>query len=332
MKRRVALGKESNEKREKIPSADMKNEWETTLGLTIHEVKPYYRNWLLVTPKGKWVAKKIHHPQQLQWWIRIDRELRQKGFHQMPLICTDERDWLFTSWVEGRRATYKNRKDIMIVADLLGRFHTLGKGLAMSELGIYRNNLLQRVQSRFHSFTTLLDSPREWQSAQGEMKQFANQFHWYGREAMQQLLHLPLDELCEWDRRTHSITHRDLASHNILLSNDETPWLIDFETAAFDSQVGDIWQLLSRGLSEQRWDRCVAEEALAAYEVHRPLTALEKKVLIVLLSFPNEFYREFLGLTLAKEGYGKDKTLPYLEQMAMDIPRWRRFLKEIETW
>ncbi|SDW28353.1 spore coat protein, CotS family [Marininema mesophilum] len=249
----------------------------------------------------------------------------------MPLIRTDGRQWLLSSWVEGKRTTYKNRKEITIVASMLGKFHALGRGLAVTDSGIHRQHLLHRVHSRFQSFSSLLHSLGKWQEDEYDLHHVASIFHTYGQEALGRLNQLPLAELCEWDRRTHSITHRDLASHNILLNKEDTPWLIDFETAAYDCQVGDIWQLLSRGLSEQQWNRSVAEEVLAAYEAHRPLTVLEKRILVTLLSFPNEFYREALGLILQKDGYGKNKTLPYLEQLARDIPCWRSFLKEIEV-
>ena len=46
------------------------------------------------------------------------------------------------------------------------------------------------------------------------------------------------------------MAHRDLASHNILIGVTGKPWLIDFETADPDAQLGHLWQLASRALVE----------------------------------------------------------------------------------
>ncbi len=121
------------------------------------------------------------------------------------------------------------------------------------------------------------------------------------------------------------MAHRDLASHNILIDESGKSWLIDFETAEYDAQIGDLWQLLSRSLSEQDWDPTVLRETVAAYEKNRPLVPAERMILSVLLGFPNEFFREVLGLTLEKKGYTKEKTLPYLQKIARALPQWQEF-------
>ncbi|MFC4078345.1 phosphotransferase [Salinithrix halophila] len=305
-------------------------EWGQILGEPVSEAIPFHRNWIVTTSRGKWVVKRIRHPGHVRWWLWVEREMRLRGFTPMPTIRTDGVRWLLTEWIEGKRASYRRKEDIQVVADLLGRFHRTGRGLTIHPLGNGRYNLAEKVRSRFRSFFSLVKEVGNRGEPGALLRSYGQEFCEYGREALQRLEQLPLVELCAWDRRTHSLTHRDLASHNILLGDQA--WLIDFETADYDCQVGDLWQLLSRGLSEQGWDGRVAWEVLDAYEAHRSLTPPEKQVLAALFAFPNEFFREALGLFHQKEGYGEAKTLPYLQKLARETPRWRSFLQSLDGW
>ncbi len=92
----------------------------------------FHGNYLLETGSGEWVAKRSRHPSHLRWWIWVDRELRYRGFDRMPAFVTDGREWVLTSRVESRPATYRNPEEIRKAAGLLFPLPHSGAGFAHS--------------------------------------------------------------------------------------------------------------------------------------------------------------------------------------------------------
>ncbi|PTX55318.1 CotS family spore coat protein [Melghirimyces profundicolus] len=308
-------------------------QWEKALGEKIHDVRNYRRYRLLETDSGKWVVKASRHPFHLRWWAWVDRELRQRGFDRMPLYRTDGCKWLLTAWVDAQPATYQNPGDIRKAAGLLSRFHRAGRGLLTPPSSFHSHLLEERIESRYRSFSLLMKNVTETKGEFGDLlRQYGPVFLQFGNEARRRLKGMPLKNLIQWERGMRCLTHRDLACHNFLIDRKGEGWLIDFETAEYDAQVGDLWQLLSRALTVQRWDAFLFSEILRVYESHRPLTPVERGILAILLGFPNEFLRESLGLALNKKGYACDKTLPYLERIAQTLPRYREFLHRWAGW
>lgn len=113
------------------------------------------------------------------------------------------------------------------------------------------------------------------------------------------------------------------------MDRKENLWLIDFETAAYDWQLGDLWQFLSRVLPEQNWNPSIWSEVLSAYGRIRPISSLERAVLRDMLGFPNEFFRETLGVIKGKRGYQPNVVIPYLKRLVGLTSQWREFLKGI---
>lgn len=307
--------------------------WKQILGETIYTVHRNRRYPLLETPSGKWVAKPLRNPSHLRWWYGVDRELRQRGFDPMPSFRTDGRDWLLTAWVNARPATYRNREEIRMAADLLARFHRAGRHLFTPPPSLRYVSLWERIDSRYRSFSLLMKKADRVGGELGLLlRAYGEHFLKFATGARQRLSRLPLKPLIGWERSLHCISHRDLASHNILIDGNQTAWLIDFETADYDAQVGDLWQLLSRSLAEQAWDPEIFIDVLNTYETYRVLSPLEREVLTALLGFPNEFFREALGIAWNKAGFDREKIIPYLQKIVDTLPRFLYFLRYWAGW
>lgn len=306
--------------------------WERLLQTPVIEAVPFRRNWLLKTREGDWVAKRVTRPGHLKWWLQVDQELRVRGFHGMPPIRSDGSRWLLTPLIEGRVAHYRNKEDITKTAQLLAHFHRVGYWLSIPKQRSSRH-LLERMDHRLRDFSLLMQQMDRIEGKIGHLlRVHGGSFYQEGIQARKRLARLPLGQLIVMDRTSFALTHRDLASHNILIDRQGTAWLIDFDSAEYDCQLGDLWQLLSRALSEQGWERSIWNDVLSSYEAIRPLQPVESAILPELLAFPNEFYREALGLAQKKRGYTAAKTLPYLEWIVQTRPAWQRLVRELSYW
>ena len=255
----------------------------------------------LITPAGDWVVKPVRDPVQLRWWMSVDRELRFRGFQAMPPIYTDGRRWLITPMIDGFPVSYRDRRQVRKAARLLAAFHRLGRGLATPPFHRKTDQFLRRLDTRLSEFSRLLKTSEGIEGEIGELLRIhGRRFYRYGLEARRQIAGYPLSRLFERDWHARSVVHQDLASHNWLMDRGGNLWLIDFETADYDWQLGDLWQLLSRVLPEQGWSRSVWDEVIAAYGEICPLSSWERSILRKLLGFPNEFLGKPWGCSKAK--------------------------------
>jgi CotS family spore coat protein len=305
-------------------------EWEQILGIPVNDFFPFRRIVRLITPAGDWVVKPVRDRVQLRWWMSVDRELRFRGFRSMPPIYTDGSRWLITPMIDGFPVSYRDRNQVRKAARLLALFHRLGRGLATPPFHRKRHPFLHRLDARLSEFARLLKTCEGMEGEIGELiRQYGRQYYRYGMEARKQIAEYPLSLLFEREWRGRFVVHQDLASHNLLLDRRGKLWLIDFETADYDWQLGDLWQLLSRVLPEQNWNSSVWHEVIAVYGEIRPLSSMELSILRKLLGFPNEFFRESLGVVKGRRGYHPEVVIPYLKRIAEATGRWRRFLRTI---
>jgi CotS family spore coat protein len=303
------------------------------LGTPVWGAEPFRNVWRVRTFRGDWVAKPVRHVTHLRWWMWVDREMRMRGFHLMPQMRTDGKRWVLTPFIPGQTASYKNLSDARQAARQLAWFHRTGDGLKTRSYHHGEYLLKERLDTRLREFYRMMMTLGDGEQELAHLvKTYGPFFYQAGVAAMSRLNALGLRAWVEWDRHLHRLAHRDLASHNWLTDLQGRLWLIDFETADYDCQLGDVWQLLSRTLSEHHWVPEVYRTLLAEYEAVRPLSNKEKTLLVGLLSFPNEFFRETVGLTKEKRGYTLVKSLPYVRQVIRDREHWQRFLETIRSW
>lgn len=284
----------------------------------------------IVTPTIEWLAKPIRDIERMVWWKRTDELLRKRNFHAMPVFFIWQKKWVVMHHIPGRTAHYRDMSDLQQAVKLLARFHIAAhrvlqqplprhSGMSLPERLTRRHVQYMRLHNRLAYFPQLFPAGK--------------QFALLGERALERLHHTSLVNLTKIDQKHGSASHRDLASHNIVIDESETPWLIDFETANVDLQLGDLWQMCSRALVEWHWAPHVYDTILQTYEMVRPLSTEERSTLAHLFLYPNDFYREALGLLKRRSGYTQHKVIPYLQMMHRDYEKWYAFLRYIGvTW
>ncbi|SEN34880.1 phosphotransferase [Lihuaxuella thermophila] len=306
---------------------------EQILHSAVRNITPYRKNWLIETEAGKWVVKRTRFPARLRWWLKVDQELRLRGFTAMPPIRSDGSRWIITPFIEGKTASYSRWQEVEKILQVLAQFHLVGQRLHTPPEKGAAFLLYHRLYERLIQFYRVLTKTPFLEKELGELLESHGQdFYLDGRRAWQRLQSLPLQKICHDEWFVRNITHRDLASHNWMIDEGGNPWLIDFETASYDSQLGDIWQISARILSENNWTDEWCHRVLMSYEYVRPLSPLEKKILYTLFSYPNEFFREAIGLAERKRGYEIKHSVPYLKKLIEQRENWQKQIKRISYW
>lgn len=306
--------------------------WEAILEAPIQSVKPYRKNWLIQTPTQAWIAKKME-PSRLRWWSRIDAELRARGFHAMLPIKSDTRGWIFTPYIQATMGSYSHAEDVCEMMQTLAHFHSTGRELWTPPDHEAAFLLMHRLAERLKRFYAVLQRSSAIPGELGQLiRRYGKEFYLDGIRSYERLNKLPFSRFVWEERNRRSLAHRDLASHNWLWDRRGNLWLIDFETAEYDAQIGDVWQMASRVMAEQNGLSTWFDRAMAHYQRIRPLSAEERTYVALLLSFPNEFFREAIGLVERKRGYAQKASVPYLRRLGENRKRIRADIRNLFYW
>ncbi|MCS1351423.1 phosphotransferase [Mechercharimyces sp. CAU 1602] len=307
--------------------------WGKMVGSPVIRVQRLGSYRTIITENGKWMVKEIHSLDRSKWWINVDQEMRKRGYRWMPRIVSDHDRWILTHWIEGRKADYRNKRDAEDCIRMLALFHRLGQKLPVHWQGREADLFHQRLTRRLKKFHTVVMEREDVSGKAGEiLKKYGPSLYVQGLHVLHQLEDVGLAKYTAAARAERKVAHRDLANHNWVVDKRSVPWLIDFETASYDCQLGDLWQFLARVMSENKWDVHFWYRLLKMYDAIHPLTKYEKEVLRLLFAFPNEFYREMIGVVTMKSGYKPEYTLPYIKQLVGTFPQWRHFLRTVAKW
>jgi CotS family spore coat protein len=248
----------------------------------------------------------------------------------MPPLKTDQKEWAFMLYLEGRTANYKSREDIQLVTKSLAHFHAAGQHIPYRSARRKPFLFYQRIYRRLAHFSQVLQEAKNINGELGDLLHtYGREFYIDGLQVWCKLKRSLLSYLTIQDHLMGNIAHRDLASHIWIIDTKGEVWLIDWDTAEFDLQLGDLWQLSARILAENEWEDTYLSTIFSAYESVRPLTTLEKDLLRLLFHFPNEFYRESIGLARKKRGYSERTVIPYLKKIISSRRKWREQLKRL---
>lgn len=277
---------------------------------------------LIVTPGSRWLVKPIRNAKRAEWWQQTDWLLRKRGFRSMPDSFIWQNDWLVMRYIPGRTAKYRNIGDLQQCVTLLAHFHLVSREVYKPAFIDTKQTLDERLTRRFAQY----EDVRHQLKFFPQIATASEMYFRLGERALNRIGETALKSVIRFDIEQGAVAHRDLASHNILINREGKPWLIDFETVGFDAQLGDLWQMASRALVEWHWNPNVYVSILQTYESIRPLSKEELSVLSQLFLFPNDFYREVLGLLKRRSGFSEHRVIPYLQMIIRDRGQWQAFL------
>lgn len=279
----------------------------------------------IVTSGSAWLVKPVRDTKRALWWEQADPLIRNRGFRAMPDFFVWQDEWLVMRYISGRTVQYGNFWDLLQSVKMLARFHAASEAIPKNKSGHSGSTLPERLVHRYEQYSRLHSRLQYFPG----LLSVSDEFRQLGERALNRIEKTALRDLTRSDVERGTVAHRDLASHNILISPEGKTWLIDFETADLDVQLGDLWQMAGRALVEWHWNPNIYESILHTYETIRPLSTIERLTLQQLFAFPNDFYREVLGLLKRRSGFAEHKVIPYLQMMIRDRSRWYAFLQHL---
>lgn len=272
-------------------------------GFQIRAVVPMRSVVGILTDQGRYVCKRYGPHKGISYRrllgiVSAKDELAKHGLVRpylnttmgQPLFVWDNAPVTVESWVHGRHADLRDRKERIESVQAVARLHK-------ARISVPRE--LSPESTVLHKLTGRLQRAAEVVS-EGKLTGLSKQewARWLERstKSLRMLSDPKWESFFYEDKNAGVLCHRDLAPHNILISRGHPASLIDFDLAGMDSPVYDLFQLFDhvvyRALPPRGWDL----EMIQAYEKIRPLSRKQKQALMLLRSFPSLLLREIADL------------------------------------
>lgn len=284
----------------------------------IHAVKPKRNVNLLKTDRGYWIIKGYKQMDKAVWVTQLSDALREKGFlHTVQYVPDgggskifpyDDRYYTIMKLIDGREADNASLYDVKKTAETLAHFHVAAQGFPVPHPYTFegKSTLLDKWESRLEHFERITWGI-EQNGPQSKLEQIIGQMAMSIIQDGQHLLHsaykLPLTPELFAAMERGMLAHRDVASHNFLVTPRSSCYLIDLDTVGHDVQLVDLVQLMSRMLLLQEYRMSSFVEAMEAYSKVNYLSDTQIWMVHQLLRYPDNFLREVTGLYSNRPGY-----------------------------
>lgn len=284
----------------------------------IHAVKPKRNVNLLKTDRGHWIIKGYKQLEKAVWVTQLSESLRQKGFlHTVQYVPDaggakifpyEDRYYTIMKMIDGREADNSSLSDVKKTAETLARFHVAAQGFPVPQpIGFEgKSVLLDKWESRLEHFeriTWAIEQKGPQNKLEQIIAQMAEPVIREGQEMLQSAYKLPLTPELFSAMERGTLAHRDVASHNFLVTPRSSCYLIDLDTVGHDVQLVDLVQLMSRMLLLQEYRMSSFVEAMEAYSKIKYLSDTQIWTVHQLLRYPDNFLREVTGLYGNRPGY-----------------------------
>ncbi|WP_134699023.1 CotS family spore coat protein [Ammoniphilus sp. YIM 78166] len=250
-----------------------------------------------------YILKSLYLSQQRQQFIAMSEVLlRKKGIQLAEPIPTKNEELYFQykgypyvlyPWIEGDRHPLNTRSDLRSIIEVLANMHRASYGLHFpSRVKIYRNvdwkkeyRMKRKQMKTFFQQNKNAKDPKK-----REFAKYVPFFLKLSKKSLRYLKKSSYTDLASRSYKKRSLIHGDAHQGNILSDNRRIN-IIDFEDVRFDFPSRDINRLFAKYTRRHDFTREIFDNMMQTYLETNPLSADERKVVMIDLLFPHVFTR-----------------------------------------
>lgn len=277
--------------------------------LTVYRAGRVKGAWILETDQG---LKNLGGCSYSEGKVQFEQKVKQfavnNGFAGVDLYVPNREQgflvqgpyneqFVMRNWFYGEECNAKNREHVIKSVETLAKLHTCMEGMELTavekefclqpklpELFERRNKELRRVRTYIRS------KKQKSLFEQSFLTQFDAQFA--GAEQATRLLQeVEYEQYYSEQIEKGSLLHGNYTHHSVLLLPEGDMAVIGFDKAVTGIQIQDFYQLFRKLMEKWEWDISLGDSMLAAYHRIRPIPEVEQKLLKLMLSYPEKFWK-----------------------------------------
>jgi len=265
--------------------------------------------WILETDRGlKNLGSCAYSEGKVRFEQKVKQFVAEQGFEELDLYVTNREQnflvqgpynerFVMRNWFYGEECNAYDPKQVLNAVTVLARLHNCMEGLSLTDeekafcLQPKLPEVLERRNKELRRVRTYIRSKKQKNSFE---QNFLAQFDSLYTCAEQITLQLnPSDYEMYYNEKVArgSMLHGNFTHHSVLLLEDNCMAVTGFDKAATGIQIQDFYLLFRKMMEKWEWDISLGEEMLKEYHNIHPMTEMDRKLLYLMLSYPEKFWK-----------------------------------------
>lgn len=259
----------------------------------------------------------------------IDQLLRNT---EGSLVSTDKDgiSYIVKDWWDLRECDARSGNDVIKAVRELASVH---KDMYMSNGN--KENQAPDLRDIYRKHNQELKKIREFIRKRKQKNQFeymylehVARYLIYGQETLCQLEESLYGKMRGEDLQKGSVCHNACNQHNFLMGKSGVI-LVNYEHYCFDNHMADLAQFMRKVLEKHGWNRSLAEKIMHAYDLVRPLSDEERKLLLIRLSYPEKFWKISNYYYNNNKAFFPERNVGKLIQQMENEKNWLEFIEHL---
>jgi len=305
--------------------------------------------WMLETDQG---LKNLGSCSYSEGKVRFEQKVKQfaatRGFAAVDLLVPNREQgflvegayneqFVMRNWFRGEECNAKCREHVLQTVDALARLHQCLQGLSLNEeerefclqtklteAFVRRNKELRRVRTYIRS------KKQKNYFEQKFLVQFDAQFA-QAEQALELLSKTDYETYYQDKVEQGCMLHGNYTHHSVLLLPDNEMAVIGFDKAVTGIQIQDFYQLFRKMMEKWDWDVSLGSSMLEAYQKIRPIPKEELQLLMLMLSYPEKFWKVANQYYNNRKSWIPEKNMQKLLQTMDQAEKKAESIKELFT-
>ena len=318
-------------------------EIERQFQIKIESIKANKGIYHLKTNQGDRCLKRINYgPQKLLFVYGAKEHLIKNGFNTIdryflnidgePYALVNEDLYTLSEWLEGKECDFHNIEEVKIASKALAKLHEASKGYDPPENSKLKSDLGRwpaLMEKRIRSLDKMRDMVRKKNNKSNCDLLYIKSMEFYkemGTRALNTLNESQYLKYCDIAEEEKGFCHHDYTYHNIILGEDGSVSVIDFDYCKREVRSYDIANFMIKVLKRCNWNLEFAKAIIEAYDSENKIDEDEYRIIYSLLQFQQRFWRLDNRYYYNEVNWGQNTFSNKLESIIKEQDEYIKFL------
>lgn len=315
--------------------------------LTVYKAGRVKGSWILETEQG---LKHLGNISYSEGKVRFEQKIKEfagmQGFSALDFYVPNREQQFLVSgpynetfvmrnWFFGEECNVKCREEVLLAVKTLARLHTCMANVPLTEeekAFCRQPKLTETMEKRNKELRRVRTYIRSKKQKSLFEQKFLSQFEFQFALAEQAATRLDkeaYDRYYEAKLGEGSMLHGSFTHHSVLVLSKESMAVTGFEKAMAGIQIFDLHLLFRKMMEKWEWNTALGAEMLSAYDHIRPIPQEEYRLLYILLSYPEKFWKVANQYYNNRKSWIPEKNMQKLLQTMEQAEKKEESIKEL---
>lgn len=301
--------------------------------------------------------------QRLEFENSVKHQVYRNGYERVDLFNLNKENSVLSTntagdkyyikdWFDGEECSLKKEDKVLLAVRNLAKLHSCMDNICLTEeqkTSYVQGNLLVILEKRIRELKRVKTYIRE-RKQKNEFEVYyltvCEKFYEDANRAYSLLKQIPYEKMRFQAISDGVLCHGSYTYHNIFLlrESEEEPVCkaaqvadteniatTNFEKAECGLQLMDLYYFLRKTMEKNDWEISLGDKIIAEYDAKRCLSQDERKLLYILVLFPEKFWKITNYYFNSKKSWIPQKNVQKLQMLGEQMEAKRKFLLNLQV-